>query len=149
MHFRISRHLDVEPVAGFAADEFNQFIGITEFAGTRHARGQIAAQRDDVADIVALVFFQYRTDIVAGGTDAGQVRRGFQPGVLDVEHRSQGVIARRPAGTEGHRKELGVQFGELAAHDAQLVHAVRRLGRKKLKTVGTCNHRNAPQVIAA
>ena len=35
--FRVGRHFDAEPVAGFGADEVDQFVGVAEFAGFGHA----------------------------------------------------------------------------------------------------------------
>jgi len=56
MHFGIGRDFDVEPVAGFLADERHQFVGIAQFACVAaHARRQVAAQGDHAPHAFILV----------------------------------------------------------------------------------------------
>jgi hypothetical protein len=68
----------VEVVAGFGADEFDEFVGVAELAGLGHARGQVAAQGDDAADAGVLYSPQDLADAVARRADARQVRRGVE-----------------------------------------------------------------------
>ena len=70
MELRISRHLDIEPVAGFLADESDQFAGVTKIAGAHLPGGHVAAQRHQVTDVMLAVLGQDRADIVAGRGDA-------------------------------------------------------------------------------
>src|SRR3546814_16760691 len=49
MALGIAADLDVETAVVLAADEFAQVGGVAEIAGVAHARGQVAAQRDDAA----------------------------------------------------------------------------------------------------
>src|SRR3546814_16029479 len=49
MALGIAADLDVEAAVVLAADEFDQVGGVAEIAGVAHARGQVAAQRDDAA----------------------------------------------------------------------------------------------------
>ncbi|MNT91758.1 hypothetical protein D3C72_2329110 [compost metagenome] len=59
MNFRIGGNLDVEMLAGFAADELHQLVGVAQLAaGHAHARGQVAAQGDDTLDAGSLVLGQ-------------------------------------------------------------------------------------------
>jgi hypothetical protein len=89
MGFRIGRHLDLEPVAGFLADETHQFVGVAEFTRLGHAGGQVAAQGDDVADAVGAVGFQDFPQAAPGRAHAGKVGRGG-------ESRRPGFPARFP-----------------------------------------------------
>lgn len=114
MEFRISGHFDVEMIAMLGADEFHQLIGVAEFAGRHHAGRNVAAQRDDVADAVVAVFIENGADIVAGGTDAGQVRRGGMAFAADFQHRRQRAVAGGAAGAEGDGKELRLESGPVA-----------------------------------
>src|SRR3569623_355383 len=59
MKLRIGRDFDEEMIAGFAADEFHLFVGVAELAGLAHAGWHVAAQRDQVADILRLVVVEY------------------------------------------------------------------------------------------
>ena len=91
MDFRVGGGLDMEPVAGFGADEFDELAGVGEFAGrcVEHAvaAGQVAAQGNQATDAVRLVFGQHRAQLVAVAAYAGQVRRGFMAFGADFEHR--------------------------------------------------------------
>ena len=66
MPFRVGGDFDAEPVAGFGADELDQFVGVAEFAGLGHAGGQVAAQGDDALDAGGLVFGEDFADRFAG-----------------------------------------------------------------------------------
>ena len=140
MNLRVSGDFDLEPVAGLGADEFDEFIGVVEFARVHGAGRQIAAQRDQMADALALIVAQNLADVLAGRADARQVRRGLGAGRLNLAHGVEGAVAGRAAGAEGDGKELGVELRKLLAHGAQLVCAFRRLGGEKFKTEGACRH---------
>ena len=75
------------------ADEADQFVGVAKLARLGHAGGQIAAQRDDMADAVGAIGFQNFANALARRSHAGQVRRGGESGGLDIEHRFQRAIA--------------------------------------------------------
>ncbi len=129
----ISRHLDVEPVAGLGADERHQLVGIAELADLAHARRHVAAQRDDVADAALAVGLEDIADALARGSHARQVRRGLDAFALDLQHGIQRALLGGAAGAEGHRDELGLQRSELRTRVAQLLGALRRLGREEFK----------------
>jgi hypothetical protein len=132
MHFRIGRHFDVEPVAGFLADELDQVAGIAQFAGAAIAARQVAAQGHEAADVVRLELAQDRADRFARAADAGQVRRADLAFGLDLEHGVERALLGAAAGAEGHGKIFRLQLGQLLARDAQLFRALGRLGREKL-----------------
>ena len=138
--FGIGGDFDFEPVAGFLADEGHQFVGVVELAGVHGARGQVAAQRDQMADALAFVCVEDVADALFGRADARQVRRGFRAGGLDLAHGFQGAVAGRAAGAEGHGKELGLELRQLLARGAQLLGAFRRLGREEFKAVSAFGH---------
>src|SRR3569623_1043987 len=50
MKLGIGRDFDEEMIAGFAADDFHQFVGVAGLAGLAHAGRPVAAQRVQVAD---------------------------------------------------------------------------------------------------
>jgi hypothetical protein len=137
---RIGRHLDIEPVAGFLADKADQLVGIAEFARIGHAGRQVATQGDDVADTVGAVGFQNIPDVLAGGGDAREMRRGGQALALDFQHGFQGPIAGGTAGAESHGKELGVQLRQLPPRVAQLFRALGGLGREEFDTESSVGH---------
>ncbi len=59
MHFRISCHFDMEPVAGFRTNKFNQLIRVMEYTrGGAEAAGQISTQGNHALDIVPPIFLQ-------------------------------------------------------------------------------------------
>src|SRR5690606_41608376 len=98
-------------------------------------RGQVAAQRDEMADAAVLVALQRLADAVAGGRDARDVRRGRVPARLDVEHGLERAIARGAACTVGDGGEFGAELGELTGGDAQLLPALRRVGREEFEAI--------------
>ena len=125
--FGVGGDFDVEVVAGFGTDEFHQLVGVAEFAGKADARGQIAPQGHDAADAGGPVALQDLADVLAGGADARQVRRGLVAFLLDLEDGFEGAILGGAARAKGDREELGLEHGELLAHRAQLVRAFGRL----------------------
>ena len=102
MPFGVGGDGDLEVVAGFAADEFDEFVGVAEFAGLGHARGQVAAQGDEAADAGGAVVGKDVADVLPRRADAGEVRRGVEAFGGDVLDDGEGALARRAAGTEGH-----------------------------------------------
>ena len=52
------------------AHEFDQIAGIAEFTGIDHAGGQIAAQRDQLADAAVAPAIEQFCNAVAGRADA-------------------------------------------------------------------------------
>ena len=109
MVFGIAGDLDVEPVAGFLADELDQLVRVAQLAARREPRRQVAAQRDDVAYAAA------RGSARAGpcsssrdGGDAGKVRRGVEPGGADLEHRLQRALRVEPPAPKVTEKNLGL-----------------------------------------
>src|SRR5581483_7382883 len=123
-------------------DELDQLGGVAELARGREARGQVAAQRDDVADAVRPVALELRRDLLARGGDVGDVRRRLVAGAAHLEDRLERAFARRAAGAEGHREERGLQRCELAPGLAQLVLARRSLRREELEAKGSASHRD-------
>src|SRR5438132_10131162 len=95
MVFRIARDLDVEPVARLLADETHQVRGVAEFPGHRESRGHVAAQRDDVADVVRAVLRDHLAQALARRGDAREVRRGGASRLADLEHGGERALARR------------------------------------------------------
>jgi len=132
MHLGIGGHFDVKPVAGLRADEFDQFVGMVELARLGHARGQVAAQRDNPADAGGAVLGEHGADVLAGRTDAGQVRCGDMTFGLHLQHGFQGAVARRAAGAESAGEKRRLELRQLGTHRAQLHHAFQRLRREKL-----------------
>lgn len=102
MPFGVGGDGDLEVVAGFAADEFDEFVGVAEFAGLGHARGQVAAQGDEAADAGGAVVGKDVADVLPRRADAGEVRRGVEAFGGDVLDDGEGALTRRAAGTEGH-----------------------------------------------
>ena len=74
----------MKPVAGAFADEGDELVGVAELARGAEARGQVAAQGDDVADAVAAIALELRGDVVARRGDAGDVRRRLVSRGADV-----------------------------------------------------------------
>src|SRR3546814_5889963 len=70
MALGIAADLDVEAAVVLAADEFDQVGGVAEIAGVAHARGQVAAQRDDAAAADLLVTLQQRRQFRAAAAHA-------------------------------------------------------------------------------
>src|SRR3546814_2920301 len=87
MALGIAADLDVEAAVVLAADEFDQVGGVAAIAGVAHARGQVAAQRDDAAAADLLVTLQQRRQFRAAAAHARHVRRGVQP--RSEEHTSE------------------------------------------------------------
>jgi len=140
VNFRIGGDLDLEPVAGFAADEVHQFVGVVESAGVHATRRQIATQRNQMTDALAFVFGEDLADVLLGRADARQVRRGLAAIGLDFAHGFQGAVAGGTAGAESNREELGVELRQLFSGCTQFFGALRRLGREELEAECTFGH---------
>ncbi len=117
------------------ADELHELVRVAEIADVGAARGQVAAQRDQVPDAVAAVLLQHVANAVARAADARQMRRAVHALGANLEHRRERAFARRTARAEGHRAERRLQRRELAARGAQLRDAFRRLRREELEAV--------------
>ena len=125
--FGIGGNFDAEPVAGLGADEFDQFVGVAEFAGLGHARGQVAAQGDGAPDAGGLVLAEDLADALARRADARKVRCGVETFGGDFLDDREGPFAGRTAGPVGDREEGGLEFCQPGAGGAQLVDAFGRL----------------------
>ena len=80
------------------ADECHEFIGITEFSPLSHARGQVASQRDNMANTRVMIFLQHIADVFAGRADAGKMGRNRISLCLDFQHcLKRPVTSRSPA----------------------------------------------------
>ena len=144
MHFRVGSGFDVEPVAGFGPDKFDQLAGVGEFAGrgVQHAvaAGQVATQGNHAADAVGLVFGQHRTQLVSVAADAGQVRGGIVAFGADFQHRVAGAGLGRAAGAERDGKKSRMQLRQFGAGDAQLLCAFRRFRWKQFQAIRVFRH---------
>ena len=129
--FRVGGDGEAEGVAGFGADEFDEFAGVAEFAGFGHAGGQVAAQCDKAADAARLVIGEDFADVFARRADAGKMRGNGLAGFGNVPADGEGTFARRAAGTEGDGEEIGLERRQLAPHDAQFFKSLAGLRREK------------------
>jgi hypothetical protein len=137
--FRVGRDFDAEPVAGFGADELDQFVGVAELAGLGHAGGQVAAQGDGAPDAGRLVFAEDLADAVAAGADAGQVRRGVKAFGGDFLDDREGALAGRAAGAVGDREEFRLQFCQFLTGGPQFFDAFGRLAAGKIRWRFLCS----------
>src|SRR3569833_2246475 len=136
MKLGIGRDFDEEMIAGFAADEFDQFVCVAELAGLAHARGHVAAQRDQVANALRFVVVEYLSDVVLGRADARQVRRNIDADFpFDFAHGFEGAFLGRSAGAERHRGETGFQRRKLQIGLTQFCRAFLALGREEFDAV--------------
>ncbi|MNE35869.1 hypothetical protein D3C80_1296560 [compost metagenome] len=137
MNFRISGNLDVEVVAGFAADELHQLVGVAQLAaGHAHARGQVAAQGDDALDAGVLVGAEQLAQFGLAVADAGQVRcGGHLHHAVQLQDCVQGAVAGRATGAVGAGEEVGVVAGQLAGHGHQFFVPGFGLGGEELEAV--------------
>src|SRR5687767_10944924 len=134
VHLGIARDLDVEPVAGFLADESDEVARIAELAHRRHARGHVAAQRDDAPAAEREVALEQRANLVGAPAHARDVRRGVEA-VSFAQHldRVDGVVERRAARTERHADVLGRERLELRERLLELLALLVGLGREELE----------------
>ena len=95
MIFGIGRDVDVEPVAGFLADEPDEVAREAEIPRIARARRVIAPQRHDVPDAVRLVFGEHVADGFARTAHAGDVRRRLEPRAPDLQNGFQRAGLRR------------------------------------------------------
>src|SRR6185369_5526838 len=137
---RIARDVDLEMIAGLLANERDEIARVAEFAGIDAARRQVAAQGDDVADVVRAVLLQHVTQRFAAAADARQVRRGSDALADHLEHRLERAFARRAARPERHRAERGLELRQLRACRAELRRAFRGLWREELEAERSILH---------
>jgi hypothetical protein len=64
------------------ADERDQLAGVAEVAHARHARGQVAAQRDDAVAAQRAVQLQQAGDLLARAAHAADVRHAVEAVLL-------------------------------------------------------------------
>ncbi len=131
MPFRVSRDVDMKCVAGFRADEGNQLIGITEFAGVGHAGGQVAAQGDDAADAAVAEDGQQFTNARLRCADARQMRRGNMTSGGNFADGRQRAFLRRTAGTISDGEKGGLEYRQPLACFTQFFDAFYRLRWKE------------------
>ena len=135
MVFGIGRHLDVEPVAGFLADERHQLRGVAQLA--RRSPGPRAGRR------AAPRCGGCRATCTARSPRAGSPRveathercgAACVPGRADLEHRVERALARRAAGAVGALRRSRASTAPAGAPcRSQLRHALRRLRRVELE----------------
>ena len=99
----------------FSRMKRHQLGGVAELARRRQARGQVAAQRHDVADAVRLVFLDHLERGPARGSHARQVRRRRVAVLADLEHGGERALARRAARAVGDGEEIGLRAARAAA----------------------------------
>ena len=92
MVFRVAGDLDAEPVAGRLADEADELARVAQLPRRGDAGGQVAAQRDEVADAVRAVALELLGEVLARRGDAGEMRRRLVPGGADLEHRFRACL---------------------------------------------------------
>ncbi|MNP35011.1 hypothetical protein D3C76_1283240 [compost metagenome] len=149
MNFRIGGNFDVELVAGFAADELHQLVGVAQLAaGHAHARRQVAAQGDDAADAGFLVLGEQGAQLLAGVADAGQVRGGgdFHLAV-QLQHGAYGAVAGGAAGAVGAGEEVRLVGSQLARGGQEFFMPGFGLRGEELEAVAAfgCRHGTDPQ----
>ena len=132
--FRVGRDLDLEVPAVFGADQRHQLAGVAQVAAADHARGRVAAQRDDAVAAERAIELEQRADLLAVAAHAGDVRH---PGdaVLAAQalHGLGGVAQGRTAGAEGHRHELRRVCFQLFDGAVELFALLVGLGRVELE----------------
>jgi len=131
--FGVGGDLD-DPVGPLrVADEAHQLGRVAEVAGADRTAGQVAAQRDDAADLLGAVGVKDLGDAGTCRAHARQVRRRLEAGLRDRLHRVQRLGARGAAGAVGDAEELGLQRAELLHDGLQLLVAHRRVGREEFE----------------
>jgi hypothetical protein len=78
-------------VAGFGANEFDEFVGVAELAGLGHAGRQVAAQGDDAADAGFLVVVEDFADVLAISLTTSKVRSRVEPPAPKVTEKYSGA----------------------------------------------------------
>src|SRR3989344_1032255 len=136
MEFRIGRDFNDEFISGLGTDKSHELVGMKKIPGPGRILGQIAAQRDHVADAEPAVTVEQRANVQTRGAHAGDVRRGLLALRLYLLHRFISAFARAAARAESDGKELGLQLRELLNSFAQLDPPFLVPGREKLETEG-------------
>ena len=134
VHLRIARHFDVKETVAFAADELHQLAGVAEVAVAGHARGQVAAQRDDALAAHRLVLVEQLADFRARAAHARQVRRGVQAvRIAQVAHDLRRVRQRRTARAEGDADVVGLERLQFRQRRFERGFLLVGLGRKEFE----------------
>src|SRR3989344_467555 len=137
MEFRIGRDFNDDCISGLGADKGHELVGVKKIPGPGRLLGQIAAQRDQVADAELTVAVEQRANVRTRGAHAGDVRRGLLALRLYLLHRFISAFARAAAPAERDGKELGLQLRELLNSFAQLdPPLLPPWWREKLETEG-------------
>ena len=136
MELRVGGNLDVEVIAGFVSNEFDQFVGIAKVVRLAEtcARRQIAAKRDDPIDPLITIAPQDIAQLVAVGAHAGEVGCRGNPCLLDPIYRGKGSVLGGTTGTVGDRKESRTEAIEFHDGGLEFVETRRSFGWKKLET---------------
>src|SRR5690606_41496294 len=98
----LTRHFDAKVSAALGTDEVDQVAGIAEVAVAGHARGQVAAQRDEALAPHRPVLFEQGADLFARTPHAGKVRSGVESMHIAQAPDRFGRIAER--GTPGAKR---------------------------------------------
>ena len=110
MRLGISAHAELE--VELLAQPFDEVGGIRKAAGMRLVCGtdtgnRITTQRDEMAHAGVPVLTRHLDDLVARGTDAGEMCGGAQRGVGEqAAHGGVRPLTRRAAGAVGHGNEV-------------------------------------------
>src|SRR5690606_23312206 len=100
-------------------------------------RGQVASERQDVADARRRVALEELADLVLAVTDAGQVGdRGELRRLLDLRDQVVRQLARRAARPVRHGDERGAEPLEAAQRLVQRAGLLLRLRREELERAG-------------
>src|SRR5262249_16188419 len=139
--------IDVKPVAGFAADELDELVRITEIADVRGARGQVPAQCDEMPEAVLAILREHVAETVQPRPDARWLGPHLQSLPSKISHspqrRERGrqrACARRGGEGERRRAERRLPRPELAARRAELLRTVLGARRKELEAVERLRH---------
>ena len=136
MDLGIARDGDLE--IGDAPQPGHQIDGIGVTLGVRRitidAGRRVAPERDDMVDPGLPVSARDVIDLGTACADAGEVRGGFDRGlVADAADDGVGALARRAAGAVGHRHETGPQRRQTLDRMPQRIHHFLRLGWKEFE----------------
>ena len=134
MRFRIGRYRDLEMIAGLGPDEFDQFVGIAQLAGTAHARRQIAAQRHQTVHAILAIGLEQLAKRAFLATDARQMRCRADTAATHRLDGIEGPGLSGTAGTVGHGEEARIPRGQCIAYPAELFPSCFGIGRKEFET---------------
>ena len=135
MKFGVGSDFDVEVVAGFGADEFDQFVGVAEFAEFAHPGWQIAAQGDEAMDALGAVMVQNFPSARASRSHASQVRGGVHAAVgLNRLNRLERAVAGGATRAIGDREKRRPHPHQFLAGGEQLAHPLVGVGGEEFTT---------------